>query len=89
MTAQNGSFGNALQTVDSSRHVVTENIRRSLSREGKLSLGLRYFAMSSKTSLISQGLNPCRSFTKTLCLRKVFVLFHLPLIPLKVREPGH
>ncbi|WP_407185392.1 VirK family protein [Bradyrhizobium centrosematis] len=55
VTAQNGiSFANAHQTVDSSGHAVTEYIRHSLSREGKLTLRASKLVVGS-AELVNQG----------------------------------
>ncbi|WP_342709741.1 VirK family protein [Bradyrhizobium sp. B124] len=55
VTAQNGiSFANAHQTVDSSGHAVTEYIRHSLSREGKLTVRASKLVVGT-TELVNQG----------------------------------
>jgi len=55
VTVQNGiSFANAHQTVDSSGHAVTEYIRHSLSREGKLTVRASKLVVGS-TELVNQG----------------------------------
>ncbi|WFU14779.1 VirK family protein [Bradyrhizobium sp. CB3481] len=55
VTAQNGiSFANAHQTVDSSGHAVTEYIRHSLSREGKLTVRASKLAAGA-TEVVNQG----------------------------------
>ncbi|UPT96538.1 VirK family protein [Bradyrhizobium barranii subsp. apii] len=54
VTTRNGiSFANADQTVDSSAHAVTEYIRHSLSREGKLTV--RASLIIGTTELVNQG----------------------------------
>ncbi|MGY3695606.1 hypothetical protein ACVIGA_005686 [Bradyrhizobium sp. USDA 3240] len=54
VTTRNGiSFANADQTVDSSGHAVTEYIRHSLSREGKLTA--RASPIIGTTELVNQG----------------------------------
>ncbi|MBB4382613.1 VirK family protein [Bradyrhizobium sp. SBR1B] len=55
VTVQNGiSFANAHQTVDSSGHAVTEYIRHSLSREGKLTVRASKLVVGT-TELVNQG----------------------------------
>jgi hypothetical protein len=55
VTAQNGiSFSDAHQTVDSSEHPVTEYIRHSLSREGKLTVRASRLAAGAAEAM-SQG----------------------------------
>ncbi|SFQ08081.1 VirK protein [Bradyrhizobium sp. Ghvi] len=55
VTAQNGiSFANAHQTVDSSGHAVTEYIRHSLSREGKLTVRASKLVVGT-SELVNQG----------------------------------
>jgi len=55
VTAQNGiSFANAHQTVDSAGHAVTEYIRHSLSREGKLTVRASKLVVGT-TELVNQG----------------------------------
>ncbi|MFB9263110.1 VirK family protein [Bradyrhizobium erythrophlei] len=55
VTAQNGiSFANAHQTVDSSGRAVTEYIRHSLSREGKLTVRASKLAVGT-TDVVNQG----------------------------------
>ncbi len=55
VTAQNGiSFANAHQTIDSSGHAVTEYIRHSLSREGKLTVRASKLAVGA-AELVNQG----------------------------------
>ncbi|MBT1517143.1 VirK protein [Bradyrhizobium sp. SRL28] len=55
VTAQNGiSFANAHQTVDSSGHPVTEYIRHSLSREGKLTVRASKLTAGT-TEVVNQG----------------------------------
>ncbi|KRP97691.1 VirK protein [Bradyrhizobium pachyrhizi] len=55
VTPQNGiSFANAHQTVDSSGHAVTEYIRHSLSREGKLTVRAAKLVVGT-TELVNQG----------------------------------
>ncbi|WP_236843079.1 VirK family protein [Bradyrhizobium icense] len=55
VTAQNGiSFANAHQTVDSSGHPVTEYIRHSLSREGKLTVRASKLTVGA-TDVVNQG----------------------------------
>ncbi|RXH38129.1 VirK protein [Bradyrhizobium nanningense] len=55
VTAQNGiSFANAHQTVDSTGHAVTEYIRHSLSREGKLTVRASKLVVGT-TELVNQG----------------------------------
>ncbi|MDF0582088.1 VirK family protein [Bradyrhizobium yuanmingense] len=55
VTTQNGiSFANAHQTVDSSGHAVTEYIRHSLSRDGKLTVRASKLVVGS-TELVNQG----------------------------------
>ncbi|MHC2582457.1 hypothetical protein ACVI1J_005364 [Bradyrhizobium diazoefficiens] len=48
------SFANAHQTVDSSGHAVTEYIRHSLSREGKLTVRASKLVVGT-TELANQG----------------------------------
>ncbi|MBH5371138.1 VirK family protein [Bradyrhizobium glycinis] len=55
VTAQNGiSFANAHQTVDSSGHAVTEYIRHSLNRDGKLTVRASKLVVGT-TELVNQG----------------------------------
>ncbi|PWE77115.1 VirK protein [Bradyrhizobium sp. SUTN9-2] len=55
VTTQHGiSFANAHQTVDSSGHAVTEYIRHSLSREGKLTVRASKLVVGT-TELVNQG----------------------------------
>lgn len=55
VTSQSGiSFANAHQTVDSSGHAVTEYIRHSLSREGKLTVRASKLVVGT-TELANQG----------------------------------
>ncbi|MVT70959.1 VirK protein [Bradyrhizobium pachyrhizi] len=55
VTPQNGiSFANAHQTVDSSGHAVTEYIRHSLSREGRLTVRASKLVVGT-TELVNQG----------------------------------
>ncbi|WP_456777491.1 VirK family protein [Bradyrhizobium sp. USDA 3315] len=55
VTAQNGiSFANAHQTVDSTGHAVTEYIRHSLSREGRLTVRASKLVVGT-TELVNQG----------------------------------
>ncbi|MGY4567992.1 MULTISPECIES: VirK family protein [Bradyrhizobium] len=55
VTAQNGiSFANAHQTVDSTGHAVTEYVRHSLSREGKLTVRASKLVVGT-TELVKQG----------------------------------
>ncbi|MGY3443168.1 VirK family protein [Bradyrhizobium sp. USDA 4473] len=55
VTPQNGiGFANAHQTVDSSGHAVTEYIRHSLSREGKLTVRASKLVVGT-TELVNQG----------------------------------
>ncbi|UGY20337.1 VirK family protein [Bradyrhizobium septentrionale] len=55
VTTRNGiSFANAHQTVDSSGHAVTECIRHSLSREGKLTVQASKLVIGT-TELVNQG----------------------------------
>ncbi|AMA60190.1 VirK family protein [Bradyrhizobium sp. CCGE-LA001] len=55
VTAQNGiSFANAHQTMDGSGHAVTEYIRHSLSREGKLTVRASKLIVGT-TELVNQG----------------------------------
>ncbi|WP_065754556.1 VirK family protein [Bradyrhizobium paxllaeri] len=55
VTAQNGiSFANAHQTVDSSGQPVTEYIRHSLSREGKLTVRASKLIVGA-TEVVNQG----------------------------------
>jgi len=55
VTSQNGiSFANAHQTLDSSGHPVTEYIRHSLSREGRLTVRAAKLAAGA-TEVVNQG----------------------------------
>ncbi|MCP3440860.1 VirK family protein [Bradyrhizobium sp. CCGUVB14] len=55
VSAQHGiSFANAHQTVDISGHPVTEYIRHSLSREGKLTVRASKLAVGA-TEVVNQG----------------------------------
>ncbi|WP_025038431.1 VirK family protein [Bradyrhizobium sp. DOA9] len=55
VTDQNGiSFANAHQTIDSSGHAVTEYIRHSLSREGRLTVRASKLVVGT-TELVNQG----------------------------------
>ncbi|CCD87195.1 conserved exported protein of unknown function, VirK-like protein [Bradyrhizobium sp. ORS 285] len=59
VTVQNGiSFSNAHQTVDNSGHAVTEFIRHSLSREGKLTVRASKLVVGSN-ELVNQGEFTC------------------------------